>query len=80
MKAHLRHLSEQGSKKLQNTGRNKIGTHFPSSKFKRRHRRYAGGFWWILEIDAVLKKDVLNEVLGPRQYKTKINRDSKKTV
>lgn len=46
----------------------------------RRHRRYAGGFWWILEIDAVLKKDVLNEVLGPRQYKTKINRDSKKTI
>lgn len=80
MKAHVRHLSEQGSKQLQNTGRNKTGTHFPSSKFMRRHWRYTGGFRWIPIIDAVLKKDAPNEVLGPRQYKSKINRDSKKTI
>lgn len=53
-----------------------MGTHFPSFKF-RRHRRYAGGFRWIPIIDAVLKKDALDEVLGLRQYKSKINRNSK---
>lgn len=57
-----------------------MGAHFPSSKFMRRHRRFSGGFWWIPEIDAVLKKDAPDEVLGPRRYKSKINHNSKKTI
>lgn len=57
-----------------------MGAHFPSSKFMRRRRRYSGGFWWIPEIDAVLKKDAPDEVLGPRRYKSKINHNSKKTI